>query len=63
MSNHVNHSRVQVITRDPGETEYLQQKFPGLSHAAALAAIKTAGPVRREIIRYIAEHVLKERIP
>ena len=53
--------RIRVDARDPAEVEYLQQKFPGLKHGEVLTAIREAGPGRRDIIRYIEEHVLKNK--
>ena len=51
--------RVRVDARDPAEVEYLQQKFPGIQHGEVLTAIREAGPVRKDVIRYIEKQYLK----
>jgi len=51
--------RIRVDARDPAEVEYLQQKFPSLSHGEVLSAIREGGPFRKDIIRYIERHILR----
>jgi hypothetical protein len=51
--------RIRVDARDPVEVEYLQEKFPCLTHGEVLNAIREGGPFRKDIIRYIGKHILK----
>ena len=45
--------RVRVDSKDPSEVEYLHSKYPNLSHQEVLDAVKTAGPLRVDIEKYL----------
>lgn len=45
--------RIRVDAKDPSEVEYLHGKFPNLSHQAISAAVKAAGPLRKDIVNYL----------
>ena len=44
---------IRVDSNDPSEVEYLHKQFPKLSHEQIKAAIKAAGPMRKDIIAYL----------
>ncbi|MCP9749489.1 DUF3606 domain-containing protein [Ferruginibacter sp. HRS2-29] len=49
--------RIRVAAADPSEVEYLHRTFHMLSHQAISGAIRTAGPMRKNIVKYIkAKH-------
>ncbi len=45
--------RIRVAATDPSEVEYIHKQFPMLSHQAVSGAIRAAGPMRKNIIKYI----------
>jgi Protein of unknown function (DUF3606) len=45
--------RLKVDINDPGEVETLHKKFPVLSHTTIRTAIKTAGPMRKDVLIYL----------
>jgi uncharacterized protein (DUF433 family) len=45
--------RVKVDLNDPSEVEYLHQQFPNKTHEQIKTAIKYAGPLRKDIERYL----------
>lgn len=47
--------RIRVDSQDASEVEYLHKKYPDLSHRAIKAAIKCAGPMRKNIEQYLVE--------
>ena len=47
--------RRKVSSKEPYEVEYLHTKYPHLSHQQVYAAIKTAGPERKNIVKYLKD--------
>lgn len=45
--------KIRVDANDKSEVEYVHQQFPHLTHARVLEAIKTKGPVREDIMKYL----------
>ncbi len=45
--------RIRVNSKEAYEVEYLHQQFPKLSHQAVYGAVRTAGPMRKDIIAYL----------
>ncbi|MEO8769400.1 MAG: DUF3606 domain-containing protein [Ferruginibacter sp.] len=45
--------RIRVDSKDPSEVEYLHRKYPSLSHQAIHGAIRSAGPMRKNILIYL----------
>ncbi len=45
--------RLRVDANDPNEVEYLHRQFPKKYHQQIVDAIKVAGPMRANIIRYL----------
>jgi hypothetical protein len=43
----------RVDANDKSEVEYVHHQFPHLEHAQVLEAIKTKGPIREDIIKYL----------
>jgi hypothetical protein len=49
---------IRVDAKDPAEVEYLHRQYPSLSHQAIHGAIRAAGPMREDIVKYImAKHL------
>ena len=46
--------RLRVDANDASEVEYLHQQFPEYSHSEILEAVKSKGPVREDIVNYLA---------
>ena len=44
---------IRVDINDASEVEYLHQQFPDKSHEEIKEAIKTAGPLRVNIVAYL----------
>lgn len=44
---------IRVDANDKNEVEYLHRQFPNKQHAQIVTAIKVAGPVRDDIVRYL----------
>ena len=44
---------IRVDANDPNEVEYLHRQFPSKTHDQIKAAIKAAGPFRKDIIKYL----------
>lgn len=44
---------IRVDSNDASEVEYLHQQFPNKSHEEIKEAIKTAGPLRVNIVAYL----------
>ena len=42
-----------VDANDKSEVEYVHQQFPHLEHAQVLEAVKTKGPIREDIMKYL----------
>ncbi len=42
--------RIRVDVNDSSEVEYIHKKFPRLSHAEIVKAIRKAGPFRKAIL-------------
>ncbi len=40
---------IRVDINDPSEVEYVHQKFPDKTHEQVLEAIRTYGPMRKDI--------------
>jgi hypothetical protein len=47
---------IRVDSQDPSEVEYLHQQFPSKTHQEIKDAIKKAGPMRNEVIKYLNGH-------
>jgi len=45
--------RLRVDINDPSEVEYLHRQFPEFTHEQVKEAIKTAGPMRIDIVDYL----------
>jgi hypothetical protein len=45
--------KMRVDANDKSEIEYVHQQFPHLKHAQVLEAIKTKGPMRKDIMNYL----------
>ncbi|HMJ48801.1 MAG TPA: DUF3606 domain-containing protein [Ferruginibacter sp.] len=45
--------RIRVDGKDPSEVAYLRKQFPGISTRALTGAIRAAGPLRKDIIKYL----------
>ena len=45
--------RLRVDSNDPNEVEYLHRQFPKKHHQHIVDAIKVAGPMRADIVRYL----------
>ena len=45
--------RARVVSNEPSEVEYLHQQFPNKTNEQIKTAIKYAGPLRRDIERYL----------
>jgi len=48
-----NRDRLRVDANDPSEVEYVHRKYPHLEHQQVLEAIKSKGPMREDIERYL----------
>lgn len=48
--------RSKVDSKDASEVEYLHSKYPGLSHQQISGAIRAAGPVRKNIEKYLKDN-------
>ena len=47
---------IRVDTNDKSEVEYLHRQFPSKTHEQIISAIKAAGPMRKDIIKYLQSH-------
>ena len=45
--------RIRVDANDPSEVEYVHQQFPSMSHEQIIEAIKSAGPLRADVMNYL----------
>jgi len=45
--------RLRVDANDPSEVEYLHSKFAHLTHQQVLDAVKSEGPMRDDIEKYL----------
>ena len=45
--------RVRVDANDRSEVEYVHRQFPNMKHEDVLAAVKSKGPYRDDIISYL----------
>ena len=45
--------RMRVDANDPSEVEYVHSKYPNLQHQQVLEAIKSKGPMREDIEKYL----------
>jgi hypothetical protein len=45
--------KIRVDANDKSEVEYVHQQFPHLQHAQVLDAIKSKGPMREDIVKYL----------
>lgn len=48
--------RSKVDAKDPNEVEYLHQQYKHKTHEEIKAAIKAAGPLRKDIEDYLDSH-------
>ena len=44
---------IRVDSNDPAEVEYLHRQFPAKTHEEIREAIKKAGPLRADIMKYL----------
>jgi hypothetical protein len=47
--------RSRVNSKEGYEVEYLHQQYPDLSHQQVYGAIRAAGPVRKDIVKYLKD--------
>lgn len=47
--------RIRVDANDPSEVEYLHQQFPQKTHQQIKDAIKSKGPLRKDIEAFLEE--------
>lgn len=47
--------RIRISSKDPNEVEYVHRLFPSLTHQQIMEAIKRAGPLREEVMKYLKE--------
>lgn len=52
-SNVGQQDRIRVDANDPSEVEYLHRQFPKLKHEQVLEAVKSKGPLREDIVKYL----------
>jgi len=45
--------RIRVDANDPSEVEYVHSKYPQLEHQQVLDAIRSKGPMREDIEKYL----------
>lgn len=45
--------RTRIDANDPAEVEYVHRQFPHLKHEQVLEAIKSKGPIREDVIKYL----------
>lgn len=45
--------RLRVDSNDPSEVEYLHSQFPHLTHQQVVDAVKSAGPMRDDIEKFL----------
>jgi hypothetical protein len=45
--------RARVDSNDPSEVEYVHSKYPHLSHEQVVNAVKSKGPMREDIEKYL----------
>ena len=48
-----NNDRIRVDANDPSEVEYVHSKYPHLKHQQVLEAVKSKGPMREDIEKYL----------
>ncbi len=46
--------KLRVDSKDASEVEYLHRQYPWFNHDKIKKAIKTAGPMRKNIERYLS---------
>jgi hypothetical protein len=44
---------IRVDSNDPNEVEYLHRQYPSKTHEQIREAIKKAGPLRADIVKYL----------
>lgn len=47
---------IRVDINDRSEVEYLHSRFPSRKHEQIVEAIKKAGPMREDIVKYLKEN-------
>ena len=47
---------IRVDSNDKNEIEYVHRQFPSKTHQEIVDAVKTAGPFRENIIKYLKSH-------
>ena len=47
--------RVRIDLNDPSEVEYVHQQFSHLKHEEVVDAIKKAGPLREDVMKYLRD--------
>ena len=52
-TNTGNQDRIRVDSNDPSEVEYLHNQFSHLTHQQVLEAVKSNGPMREDIEKYL----------
>ena len=45
--------RMKVDANDPSEVEYVHSKYPHLQHQQVVDAVKSKGPLRADIEKYL----------
>ena len=45
--------RMRVDANDPSEVEYVHSKYPHLQHQQVLEAVKSKGPLRADIEKFL----------
>ena len=45
--------KMRVDANDKSEVEYVHQQFPHLEHSQVLEAVKSKGPMRKDIMEYL----------
>ncbi|SEN11459.1 Protein of unknown function [Chitinophaga rupis] len=52
-SNVGQQDRIRVDANDPSEVEYLHRQFAHLKHEQVVEAIKSKGPLRADVVKYL----------
>lgn len=52
-SNVGKQDRIRIDSNDRSEVEYVHQQYPHLSHEQVLEAIRSKGPYREDVIKYL----------
>ena len=51
--------RILVDVNDPSEVEYLHQQFPDFTHSEIIDAIKSNGPLRKDVVKHLSSMLNK----